>query len=154
MKSFYLKEFDEETFLSITKWLDELWEEEWQIYINSWWGALWVQNIILERIEKLNIKLIWLFMWSCAFDLFYRFTKEKELSYWCDWVVHTDAVSSSVFQYKGKLKVRWDDIDKRRVTRKADFAYNFLTKKEQKQFYNWEDIYIDYERMKLIFKSK
>jgi hypothetical protein len=153
MKTFYLKEFNEENFIEISKWLDELWENEWQIYINSGWGSIWVENALLERIENMKIKLIWLFLWSAAFDLFYNFKWKKELSKGCDWIIHIDATNVTVFSHNWQLKVRWDDCEKQRVV-VLNFDYEFLTEEEKIKFYDWQDIYVGYERLKLIFNYK
>lgn len=152
MKTYYLKDFNEESFIDINKWLDELWDNEWQIYINSGWWSIWVENAILERIENLKIKMIWLFLWSCAFDLFYNFKGKKELSKWCDWIVHIDANETAIFTHNWQIKIRWDEVDKARVARRWDFNYDFLKEEEKIKFYNWEDIYLSYERLKEIFK--
>lgn len=148
MKTYYLEEID---FADIIKRLDDI--EEWQIYINSgWWSSRKFDSLLTRLEEKkkdwAKIKLRWIRLWSWAFHLFYLYSWEKILENWCDACVHMEAITTSVNNWI----VRWDVVEKWRYkdTRRTK-AYKFLTEKEKKQFKNWEDIYLDYNRLKTIF---
>lgn len=148
MKTYYLEEID---FAEAIKRLDDV--EEWQIYINSWWWSTRKFDTLLTRLEEkkkewAKIKLRWIFIGSRAFHLFYNYSGEKCLEYWCDGIVHTEAGTYTINSWV----IRWDTVEKQRYANlKITKPYKFLTKKEKEQFKNWEDVYLDYERLKTIF---
>lgn len=149
MKTYYLEEID---FADIIKRLDDV--EEWQIYINSWWWSTRKFDTLLTRLEEkkqegAKIKLRWVFLGSRAFHMFYNYTWEKVVETWADAIVHIEAWTYSFNSWVQRA----DHIEKQRYkTLKITEPYKFLTKKEKKQFLNWEDIYISNERLQKIFK--
>lgn len=162
MKTYILNDLNWDWFKAINDYLDliETNKEEWQIYINSWWWTIWVLLSIKKRLEELQkkwikIKLRACFMASSAFDLFYTYKWEKVLEEDCDWIVHTMASEIHVFNINWKVKVRSDDdVERERFKNSKNFfEYDFLTKKEKEKFDEWMDIYLDYERLKKIFKN-
>ena len=131
-----------------------------QIYINSWGGSIWVLECIYTRLEELrekwiNIKLRATFMASSAFELFYRYKWLKTLEVWCDAVVHTTATENSVFHKDWATKIRSsDNVERKRYEEtEQKFSYDFLTVKEQKEFDNGYDIYLNYKRLQSIFAN-
>lgn len=80
MKTFYLKKQYEEEFIEITKWLDELWETEWEIYIDGGGGCIWVADAILNRINNMKISLKSHLLVSSWFYLFYFFKWKKRIN--------------------------------------------------------------------------
>ena len=154
MNTYYLTDFNEENFKDINKWLDDLWDEEWQIYINSDWWDVWVTDALIYRLEKYtNITLIWVWLCSSAFDLFYNFKWKKELRVNAKWMVHSDAVELDVFMYKWIVKVRTHKFNRKILSELEANPYDFLTEEEKTEFIEWEDIYLNYERLKLIFNK-
>jgi hypothetical protein len=150
MKTYYLEEID---FADIIKRLDDV--EEWQIYINSWWWSTRKFDTLLTRLEEkknkwAKIKLRWIFIWSWAFHMFYKYSWDKCIEYWCDWIIHTEAWTYTINSWI----IRWDKTEKQRYKDLVPTEpYKFLTKKEKERFRNWEDIYLNYERLQSIFNN-
>lgn len=161
MKTHILEDMTKEWFWAITNYLDEIEtsKDEAQIYINSWGGSIWVLECIYTRLEELRekwikIKLRANFMASSAFELFYRYKWDKVLEVWCDWVVHASATETSIFYNDWETKIRSNDNVERARVKEAEqiFKYDFLTVKEQKEFDDGYDIYLNYKRLQSIFK--
>lgn len=113
---------------------------------------------MLERLELLNsqwkkIKLIWIFLWSRAFNLFYKYTWEKVLWVECEWVAHLEAINCHI----SNNVIRWDwyqrDSNEYFKNLPSNFEYTFMTEQEKEKYDNWYDVYLNPERMKEIFKK-
>ena len=162
MKTFILEDFNSESFEKINIFLDivETNEEEWQIYINSAWGSVWVLDSLLLRLHELlekwiKIKLRWIFLYSCAFSLFYHYKWEKILEKWCDWWVHIQATKIYIANHNDNIKIRSSDIVElwRFNEEKEIYVYDFLDEKEKETFLSWRDIYLSESRLIKIFNN-
>lgn len=162
MKTYLLKDFNIENFETINEFLDDLENnhKEWQIYINSWGWSVRVRDSILTRLEELkvkwiNIKLRAIFIYSCAFDLFFKYSGNKVLEEWVDWGIHVIATEVHTFRKDWQLRIRTDDTTVRERFYGQDEVewYDFLTTEEKKLFFEWKDIYLSSKRLNLIFNT-
>lgn len=157
MKTFYLTKQYDENFIEITKWLDELKDEEGVIYIDDWWGCIWIADAILNRINSMNITLKSNFLCSSWFYLFYFFKWKKELIKDCDAIIHATTMTTDVFlDNKWNIKVKDNEIFLKRMkdTWITKEYFSFLTNEEIDEIYNWKDVLLDYERLLKIFDNK
>lgn len=148
---------NDEIFEWIMNYLDNL---DWpgQIYINSGGGSVWLFDTILTRIEEVNtihkITLRAIFLWSMAFDIFYRYSGDKTLEKGCDAIVHTTASEYHFAKYNDKLILRGDNVEKKRFEVAEQMEpYAFLSEEEKEKFLDWQDIFLSEDRLKIIFQK-
>jgi len=157
MKTFYLKKQYEEEFIEITKWLDELWETEWEIYIDGGGWCIWVGDAILSRINKMKITLKSHLLVSSWFYLFYFFKWKKELIKWSEAIIHAITMNTDIFfDYKWNIKVKNDELFLERLkdTWMPKGYTSFLTNEEIDLIYDWKDVLLNEERLLKIFDNK
>jgi hypothetical protein len=156
MKTFYLKKQYEENFIEITKWLDELWETEWEIYIDDGGWYIWVADAILSRINKMKIILKSHLLVSSWFYLFYFFKWNKELIKWSEAIIHAITMVTDIFfDNKWNIKVKNDELFLERLkdTWMPKEYSLFLTNEEIDLIYDWKDVLLNEERLLKIFDN-
>jgi hypothetical protein len=136
----------------LIEWVNNL-SEEWQVFLDS--NGWPVKDFYIYRkvLETKDITLRALSVCSSAFDLFYLYEWKKTIEDECFAVIHAKATKQSVFKEK-TLKLRASKTQKQSIDEDPpQIRYWILTKKEMKDYLNWEDIYIWTKRLKEYFAN-
>lgn len=124
-----------------------------EIYIDSYWGVCQNFEILLSKIEYINknkypITLIWMFLWSKAFDMFYNYTWPRQLAFECNAIIHTTALKLNVFSYKWELRIRINEYE---IWNIGDIpecdVYEFLEWEDLQRYIEWRDVAINSEKL-------
>lgn len=162
MKTHYLVSGGEndDIFRSMMTFLDGLeLSDKAQIYINSGGGSCWLYEAFIRRLNDMidewyNITLRILFVGSMAFELAYQFRWPRIVENRADGVVHIEA--TEVHVWRNKIREN-DNTERKRMEYNNSIeqvVYPFLTEQEQREYEDWKDIYLNYDRMKKIFDKK
>lgn len=152
MKYFTLEDINKDSFEAVIVFLEKEWEKT--IYVNSPWWTVTHCTLLLREINSRNdVTLIAYNISSSAFDLFYGFNGKKYLMDWCRWLIHQMYLENISVNSRWKIVYSNQKCAIKSLKQRNTRKYEFLTKKEKKQYDKWRDINLSYKRLKKIFPN-
>ena len=131
--------------------------EKWEplkIFVNSNWWDVTIKDCYINIINSLdNVELIWVICVSAWFELMYWANCKKTILESSYWMVHLEAWVVSTW---AKWVIRWDyDKFKHKTMNEEDLKYkDVLTDEEYKYYEEWNNVYLNYKRLKEILAIK
>jgi hypothetical protein len=152
MKTIEVNKIDLESYQKVN---DFICSNEWNIWviINSRWWETWYWQLIVWMLN-MNAHRITLILsswcYSSAFTIFHDYKWKRIMMYWSMWMWHQAYQTISINEswtttYQGE----WYIVKNNKET--FTKPYEWMTKKEKRDYMKWKDVYFTFSRMQEIF---